>query len=1237
VTTQAELIIKVDSSQAAKSAATLDTLASSGAKAEKATGTLTTSTEKLGNAASAAARMLAGLGLALGTREIIQMGDAWKSAENQLRLVTSSAQNLVETQKRLMGVSNETRTGFEATANLYARLTRATSEMGLSQRELVGITTTINQSFAVSGATAAEAAAAITQLSQGLAAGALRGDEFNSVAEQAPGIMRAIADSLGMTNGELRKFAQTGGITAEIVVTALQKASASIENDFAKANMTLGQAVVVAKNNMLELVGANETLQAGMAGAGRAIIGVTTALQDSVPWVTTAKESLRFFFEDTNDAIKIIDTNMSAMFRNIGIGGVSVAEVLTLSFGSWLTNTKSLIQLVTVEVAAFIDKVQAKTENQFDADARAAAEKVVADARLSAIDAIVNGNKKELDSLFELINAAEKGKEAFEDLMAARAGATDDGLLNDANFDAWLQRYDAVTKAQTAEQQYIDAMRTGLVEVENQVAATEMQWTAYYNSLEDHRTRSMKDAKDEAEAAEKAAEKLARESEKAADDMAQNARRLRESFGEFFADLVIDGGNAFDSLLQSFKRMILEMVGQLAASGIMKYFAGGLAGGAASGALGSTLGAVAGGTGLFAAGSQFLGGLTGGAIGTNSMLATGASTAGASISAAIGAIPGWGWALMATAVAGKLLTKESTPSFNAGFLTDPSTPLGKSGQSFKTDAFASGFQPLGFYRRSTQAEAEQVIDVFRALDQTIVDLARNAGLSASLTSLRGYNETLLAGTSGAVFGAGGEDGRPGTALDQQMALFARQLIESLRGQIEDSDLNSVLEAGGVDQMIAKLQQVLLVQQEVSDAMVESSKASESAAKAQEEAINNWQRSLSAATNYLDDLASTYRSEQEAAIRGYYGSLMDKERDLHDARFSLFRSLQDYTKSLRLGDLTTLSPRQQFELAQSSFRDLAGRAGNASLSMEDRVAAAGQLQGASDAYLRSARQMFASGAGYKNVFSEVIGSLDAAKFLGVNKPFDASPYENAMLEELKKLNDQTSKLPTGIAGSLGPLFASLIAQAMLAGKSPSQIANIGKEVATDFGPEVGKTFSDTAKNVGIDVETLAISDEQIRQAIKAVGATSATEGEHIEKLAYLAKKSDVGLDTIANAVGMTGAEIRAKLAQYGIEEFANGGIATGPSSGHLQMLHGTEAVVPLPNGRSIPVEMRHNGPDMKEVVIELKALRADVARLNKISMTGAQFGGGQMDKQTAVLERIENKLQVSGQGSRKYGT
>jgi tape measure domain-containing protein len=221
MSTTAELKIIVDSSQAAKSAATLDTLASSGAKAEKATGTLTTSTEKLGNAASAAARMLAGLGLALGTREIIQMGDAWKSAENQLRLVTSSAQNLVETQKRLMGVSNETRTGFEATANLYTRLTRATSEMGLSQRELVGITTTINQSFAVSGATAAEAAAAITQLSQGLAAGALRGDEFNSVAEQAPGIMRAIADSLGMTNGELRKFAQTGGNIAGIAANYL--------------------------------------------------------------------------------------------------------------------------------------------------------------------------------------------------------------------------------------------------------------------------------------------------------------------------------------------------------------------------------------------------------------------------------------------------------------------------------------------------------------------------------------------------------------------------------------------------------------------------------------------------------------------------------------------------------------------------------------------------------------------------------------------------------------------------------------------------------------------------------------------------------------------------------------------------------------------------------------------------------------------------------------------------------
>lgn len=218
---------------------------------------------------------IGGLVTALGAREIIRYADAWQSVENQLRMVTDSTQELERVQSQIVDVSRETRSNFSATGNLYARLARSTTELGLEQSDLLELTRTINQSFAVSGATAEEASAAITQLSQGLAAGALRGDEFNSVSEQAPAIMRAISESLDMTIGDLRDFAAEGGITAEIVVNALQEASDSIANDFAGSIATFGQQLEVSRTNLIEWVGNSEEARGAIAGLGNTLVALS--------------------------------------------------------------------------------------------------------------------------------------------------------------------------------------------------------------------------------------------------------------------------------------------------------------------------------------------------------------------------------------------------------------------------------------------------------------------------------------------------------------------------------------------------------------------------------------------------------------------------------------------------------------------------------------------------------------------------------------------------------------------------------------------------------------------------------------------------------------------------------------------------------------------------------------------------------------------------------------------------
>lgn len=235
--------------------------------------------------------VVAALGGALAVGQITRYSDAWNNAANQIRQVTDSASELASMQERLLGVANETRSAFGSTANLYSRLARSTTEMSLSSSELLDITRTINQSFAVSGATAEEAGAAITQLSQGLAAGALRGEEFNSVSEQAPAIMRAIAASLNMGIGELREFAATGGITSEIVVNALEQASDSIANKFGKSVATFGQQTAVANNNLSAFVGESSLLQESVGVLGQSMVSLTEVLRENGLLVNTIAAS----------------------------------------------------------------------------------------------------------------------------------------------------------------------------------------------------------------------------------------------------------------------------------------------------------------------------------------------------------------------------------------------------------------------------------------------------------------------------------------------------------------------------------------------------------------------------------------------------------------------------------------------------------------------------------------------------------------------------------------------------------------------------------------------------------------------------------------------------------------------------------------------------------------------------------------------------------------------------------
>ncbi|EHI8888641.1 tape measure protein [Salmonella enterica] len=237
-------------------------------RADKAASSLTSSFGSL-------SRVATSLMAILSVQQVSQYADAWTTLNNKLANALRPSERLVDVTERVFNITQQTRGSLDATASLYARLERATREYGTSADDLAKLTTIINQGFVVSGATAQEAENAIIQLSQGLASGALRGEEFNSVNEQGNRLIVALADSMGVSVGEMRSMAAAGKLTTDVVVNGLLSQGAEIGSEFANTTTTISQALQVAGNNITKFFGENSSVKTGAAIFNDAVVTVS--------------------------------------------------------------------------------------------------------------------------------------------------------------------------------------------------------------------------------------------------------------------------------------------------------------------------------------------------------------------------------------------------------------------------------------------------------------------------------------------------------------------------------------------------------------------------------------------------------------------------------------------------------------------------------------------------------------------------------------------------------------------------------------------------------------------------------------------------------------------------------------------------------------------------------------------------------------------------------------------------
>ena len=201
------------------------------------------------NLVSAIKRM-AGAYLSIQTAgKILEMSDEITQTTSRLNMMNDGLQSTADLYNMVYVAANDARGSLGDMASVVARFGNNAKDAFSSSAEVVQFTNLVQKQMTIAGASTQEAANAELQLSQALGSGVLRGDELNSIFEQAPNLIQNIADYLDVPIGKIRSMAQDGELSADVVKQAVFAATDEINANFESMPMTWGQMWTVFQNN----------------------------------------------------------------------------------------------------------------------------------------------------------------------------------------------------------------------------------------------------------------------------------------------------------------------------------------------------------------------------------------------------------------------------------------------------------------------------------------------------------------------------------------------------------------------------------------------------------------------------------------------------------------------------------------------------------------------------------------------------------------------------------------------------------------------------------------------------------------------------------------------------------------------------------------------------------------------------------------------------------------------------
>lgn len=195
--------------------------------------------------------IVATLAAGAGIKALLGLSDKLTSTTARLNFLVDDGGSVEALEQKIMASAQRSRSAYLDTASVIASIGSNAGRAFSNNDELIGFMELINKSFVIGGATAEGQAAAMLQLTQAMAAGALRGEELNSILENAPGIARAIESYMGIAEGSIKQYAEQGLITAEVVKNAMFASADEINAKFESMPLTWGQIATKMQNTAL--------------------------------------------------------------------------------------------------------------------------------------------------------------------------------------------------------------------------------------------------------------------------------------------------------------------------------------------------------------------------------------------------------------------------------------------------------------------------------------------------------------------------------------------------------------------------------------------------------------------------------------------------------------------------------------------------------------------------------------------------------------------------------------------------------------------------------------------------------------------------------------------------------------------------------------------------------------------------------------------------------------------------